>query len=207
MSQDRASGSRCEEISEGGIPRGSVLGYVRTPDCIDSSPTITRLNHPGPEDPLTPPILQTRMSGWPIVRYKRTWILTTCQDPEEYEDDETVDESVELSPMDGGDDGDDDDGDSSRDDANDEDEDEEEEEEHLALADSAVVVPTDEPDTWVDPAKALSYDDSTYDVGEMSDMQAELLALRGHQRRARQPGPDARIPDHQDASGDADSHI
>ncbi|GJZ49275.1 hypothetical protein Tco_0603465 [Tanacetum coccineum] len=26
-------------------------------------------------------------------------------------------------------------------------------------------------------------------------------------RRARQPGPEARIPDHQDASGDADSHI
>ncbi|GJX53808.1 hypothetical protein Tco_0282177 [Tanacetum coccineum] len=42
---------------------------------------------------------------------------------------------------------------------------------------------------------------------EMSDMQAELLALRGQQRRARQPGPEARIPDHQDASGDADSHI
>ncbi|GJW22590.1 hypothetical protein Tco_0033212 [Tanacetum coccineum] len=36
---------------------------------------------------------------------------------------------------------------------------------------------------------------------------AELLALRGQQRRARQPGPEARIPDHQDASGDADSHI
>ncbi|GJU10932.1 hypothetical protein Tco_1133328 [Tanacetum coccineum] len=36
---------------------------------------------------------------------------------------------------------------------------------------------------------------------------AELLALREQQRRARQPGPDARIPDHQDASGDADSHI
>ncbi|GJY66219.1 hypothetical protein Tco_0468457 [Tanacetum coccineum] len=35
---------------------------------------------------------------------------------------------------------------------------------------------------------------------------AELLALRG-QQRARQPGPDARILDHQDASGDADSHI
>ncbi|GKF99895.1 hypothetical protein Tco_0301586, partial [Tanacetum coccineum] len=53
--------------------------------------------------------------------------------------------------MDGGDNGDDDDGDSSRDDANDEDEDgdeedkEEEEEEHLAPADSAVVVPNDEP--------------------------------------------------------------
>ncbi|GKA32320.1 hypothetical protein Tco_0718687 [Tanacetum coccineum] len=35
---------------------------------------------------------------------------------------------------------------------------------------------------------------------------AELLALRG-QQRARQPGPDARILDHQDAFGDADSHI
>ncbi|GJS79277.1 hypothetical protein Tco_0729158 [Tanacetum coccineum] len=44
---------------------------------------------------------------------------------------------------------------------------------------------------------------------------AELAALRetDHrrqdqmQRRARQPGPEARIPDHQDASEDADSHI
>ncbi|GKB12750.1 hypothetical protein Tco_0846673 [Tanacetum coccineum] len=42
---------------------------------------------------------------------------------------------------------------------------------------------------------------------EMSDMQAELLAHREQQRRARQPGLDARIPDHQDASRDADSHI
>ncbi|GKC76125.1 hypothetical protein Tco_1126899 [Tanacetum coccineum] len=42
---------------------------------------------------------------------------------------------------------------------------------------------------------------------EMSDMQAELLALREQQRRARQPGPDVRSPDHQDASGDADNHI
>ncbi|GKG36770.1 hypothetical protein Tco_0446943, partial [Tanacetum coccineum] len=41
---------------------------------------------------------------------------------------------------------------------------------------------------------------------EMGDMQIEVLALRG-QRRARQPASDARIPDHQDASGDADSHI
>ncbi|GJU22268.1 putative reverse transcriptase domain-containing protein [Tanacetum coccineum] len=62
------------------------------------------------------------------------------EDPEEYEDDETEDGPVDY-PMDGGDDGDDDDGDSSRDDADDEDE----EEEHLAPADSAVVVPTDEP--------------------------------------------------------------
>ncbi|GJT94386.1 hypothetical protein Tco_1089904 [Tanacetum coccineum] len=42
---------------------------------------------------------------------------------------------------------------------------------------------------------------------EMSDMQAKLLAHQEQQRRARQPGPDARIPDHQDASRDADSHI
>ncbi|GJV87435.1 hypothetical protein Tco_1531373 [Tanacetum coccineum] len=42
---------------------------------------------------------------------------------------------------------------------------------------------------------------------EMGDMQAELLALREQQRRARQLAPDARIPDHQDASGDADSHV
>nr|GEW60869.1 hypothetical protein [Tanacetum cinerariifolium] len=67
------------------------------------------------------------------------------EDPEEYEDDETEDGPVNY-PMDGGDDGDDDDGDSSGDDAADEDENEEdeEEEEHLALADSAVVIPTDE---------------------------------------------------------------
>ncbi|GJV34455.1 hypothetical protein Tco_1394855 [Tanacetum coccineum] len=38
-------------------------------------------------------------------------------------------------------------------------------------------------------------------------LMAELLALREQQRRARQPGPEARIPDHQEASRDADSHI
>ncbi|GJV13683.1 hypothetical protein Tco_1355224 [Tanacetum coccineum] len=43
--------------------------------------------------------------------------------------------------------------------------------------------------------------------GEMSDIQAELLALREQQRRARQPGPEARIPDHQGASRDTDSRI
>ncbi|GJY71298.1 hypothetical protein Tco_0475001, partial [Tanacetum coccineum] len=74
------------------------------------------------------------------------------EDPEEYEDDKTEDGPIDY-PMDRGDDGDDDDGNSFRDDANDEDEDdeddeddeEEEEEEHLALADSAIVVPVDEP--------------------------------------------------------------
>ncbi|GKF18306.1 hypothetical protein Tco_0063224, partial [Tanacetum coccineum] len=66
------------------------------------------------------------------------------EDPEEYEDNETKDGPVDY-PMDRGNNGDDDDSDSSRDDANDEDEDEEDEEEHLASANSAVVVPTDEP--------------------------------------------------------------
>ncbi|GJS58374.1 hypothetical protein Tco_0653158 [Tanacetum coccineum] len=42
---------------------------------------------------------------------------------------------------------------------------------------------------------------------EISDMHAELLTQREQQRRARQPGSDARAPDHQEASRDADSHI
>ncbi|GJZ51913.1 hypothetical protein Tco_0606428 [Tanacetum coccineum] len=40
---------------------------------------------------------------------------------------------------------------------------------------------------------------------EMGNMQAELLALREKQRRAGQPGSDARVPDHQETSRDADS--
>nr|GEU59456.1 putative reverse transcriptase domain-containing protein [Tanacetum cinerariifolium] len=57
-----------------------------------------------------------------------------------------------------GDDGYDDDGHLSRDDVDDEDEDEEEEEEHLALADSAIVIPTDElvsPPDGIDPVERL----------------------------------------------------
>nr|GEV59923.1 putative ribonuclease H-like domain-containing protein [Tanacetum cinerariifolium] len=70
------------------------------------------------------------------------------EDPGEYEDDETEDGPVDYL-MDGGDDEDYDDGNSSGDDADYEDEDEEDEEEkgeeeHLALANSAVVIPTDE---------------------------------------------------------------
>nr|GEV99812.1 hypothetical protein [Tanacetum cinerariifolium] len=42
---------------------------------------------------------------------------------------------------------------------------------------------------------------------EMGDMQTELLALREQPRRARQLVEDARVPDHQDAPRDADSHI
>ncbi|GJU88316.1 hypothetical protein Tco_1300739 [Tanacetum coccineum] len=57
-----------------------------------------------------------------------------------------------------------------------------------------------------DTATAAGYSHSDTS-SEMSDMQVELLALRGQQRRARQPGPDATILDHYDAFGDADSHI
>nr|GEV15725.1 putative reverse transcriptase domain-containing protein [Tanacetum cinerariifolium] len=39
---------------------------------------------------------------------------------------------------------------------------------------------------------------------EMGDMQTELLALQEQPRRARQPGEDARVPNHQDAPRDAD---
>nr|GEV71800.1 hypothetical protein [Tanacetum cinerariifolium] len=42
---------------------------------------------------------------------------------------------------------------------------------------------------------------------EMGDMQAELLALREQPRRVGQLVKDARIPNHQDAPKDADSHI
>nr|GEW94222.1 hypothetical protein [Tanacetum cinerariifolium] len=66
------------------------------------------------------------------------------EDLEEYEDDEPEDGLVNY-PMDGGHDGDDDDDNLFREDTDDEDEDEEEEE-HLASADTAVVVPTVEPD-------------------------------------------------------------
>nr|GEV13072.1 hypothetical protein [Tanacetum cinerariifolium] len=66
------------------------------------------------------------------------------EDPQEYEEDEIEDGLVDY-PIDGGDNGDDDDDDLSGDDADDEDEDEEDEEEeekHLALADSAIIIPT-----------------------------------------------------------------
>nr|GEV95520.1 hypothetical protein [Tanacetum cinerariifolium] len=66
------------------------------------------------------------------------------EDLEEYEEDEAEDGPVDYH-MDGGDDeNDDDDGNSSGYDADDEDEEEEEEEKHLALANSAVVIPIDE---------------------------------------------------------------
>ncbi|GJY46552.1 hypothetical protein Tco_0435615 [Tanacetum coccineum] len=51
---------------------------------------------------------------------------------------------------------------------------------------------------------SYSYKGYTY---SRTQHQAELLALREQQRRARQPGPDVRVPDHHDASRGVDSHI
>nr|GEW20254.1 hypothetical protein [Tanacetum cinerariifolium] len=90
---------------------------------------------PAEEQPLPPVVSPTAESPRYVAESDPE------EDPEEYEDDETEDGPVDY-PMDGGDDGDDDDGNSSGDDANDKDEDEEED--HLAPADSAVVIPTDE---------------------------------------------------------------
>ncbi|GKG20476.1 hypothetical protein Tco_0380277 [Tanacetum coccineum] len=110
----------------------------------------TTMSFPAEEQPLPPIDSPTTESPGYVTESDPE------EDPEEYEDDETEDGPIDY-PMDGGDDGDDDDGDSSGDDARDddgededeEDEDEEdkdeEEEEHLALADSTIVIPVDEP--------------------------------------------------------------
>nr|GFA12066.1 hypothetical protein [Tanacetum cinerariifolium] len=117
---------------------------------------------PGSEEPQTPPAPQDEDEHDPmfIQPYDQDFPLPPVvsptaelpgyvaeSDPEEdlefYEDDETEDGLVDY-PMDGGDDGDDDNGDSSRDNTNDEDKDEEEDEEHSALANSTVVIPTNE---------------------------------------------------------------
>ncbi|GKC68215.1 hypothetical protein Tco_1100813 [Tanacetum coccineum] len=149
-----------EEISDGGIPRVIVLGYDGLPMQPVAPPSPDYI--PGPEDPQTPPLeyipledehkLSAEEQPLPPVdspTIESPGYVTESdleEDLEEYEDDETEDGPVDY-PMD---EGDDDDGDSSRDDADDEnededEEDEEEEDEHLASADSAVVVPTDEP--------------------------------------------------------------
>ncbi|GJX77264.1 hypothetical protein Tco_0324075 [Tanacetum coccineum] len=77
---------------------------------------------------------------------------------------------------------------------------------HALLEDAQDNPSPDTPDTAT--AAEYSHSDTSSDMRrEMSDMQAELLALREQQRRAIQPGQEARILDHQDASGDVDSHI
>nr|GEV50479.1 hypothetical protein [Tanacetum cinerariifolium] len=111
-----------EELSDRGSPRVIVYGY----DGLPMMP------------PLPPIVSPTAESPGYVAESDPE------EDLEEYEEDETEDGPVGY-PMDGGDD---DDGNSSRYDTDDEDEDgedeEEEKEEHLAPADFAVVIPTDE---------------------------------------------------------------
>ncbi|GJY29464.1 hypothetical protein Tco_0405231 [Tanacetum coccineum] len=145
-------GSHRIRISNRGIPRVIVLGYdgipiqpAHDPDYVPEPiypeyiPLEDKHELSAEEQPLPPVDSPTAESPEYVTESEPE------EDPEEYEDDETEDGLVDY-PMDGGDDRDDDDGDSSRDDANDEDKDEDkEDEEHLALADSVVVVPADEP--------------------------------------------------------------
>ncbi|GJT05552.1 E-beta-farnesene synthase, partial [Tanacetum coccineum] len=141
-------GADDEEISEGAIPRVIVLGYkglpmqpAHDPDYVPEPiyPEYIPLEDDheflAEEQPLPPVDSPTAESPSYVTESDPE------EDPEEYEDDEIEDGPVDY-PMDGEDDGDDDDDDSSGDDADGEDE---EEEEHLAPADSAIVVPVDEP--------------------------------------------------------------
>nr|GFC91065.1 hypothetical protein [Tanacetum cinerariifolium] len=130
-----------EELSDGGssryIPGPEELQVPSAPQDEDEhEPMFIQPYDPDEEQPLSPIVSPTAESPGYVAE----------SDPEEYEDDETEDGPFDY-PMDGGDDGDDDDDDSSGDDADDEDEEDEEkkeEEKHLALADSAVIIPTDE---------------------------------------------------------------
>nr|GEX79675.1 transposon Ty3-G Gag-Pol polyprotein [Tanacetum cinerariifolium] len=133
-----------EELSDGGSPRVIVYGYdglLMMPVAPPSPDYI-----PGPEEPQTP--LAPQDEDEHELMFIRPHDPDFMPQPiyperrfEEYKGDEAEDGPINY-PMDGGDD---DDGNSSGYDAdNKDDEDEEEEEEHLDLADSAIVIPTDE---------------------------------------------------------------
>nr|GFA04685.1 hypothetical protein [Tanacetum cinerariifolium] len=53
----------------------------------------------------------------------------------------------------------------------------------------------------------LDIESSPFRASDPSGAGAKLLALQGQLGRARQPREDARVPNHQDAPRDADSHI
>ncbi|GKD90240.1 hypothetical protein Tco_1365747, partial [Tanacetum coccineum] len=144
---------------DGGIPRVIILGYdglPMQPDEDEREPMFVQAHDPHyvPE-PIYPEYIPledehefpAEEQPLPLVDSPTAELpgyVTESdpeEDPEEYEDNETEDGPVDY-PMDGGDDGDDDDGDLSGDDVDGKDE---EEEEHLAPADSAIVVPVDEP--------------------------------------------------------------
>nr|GEV59370.1 hypothetical protein [Tanacetum cinerariifolium] len=138
-----------EELSDGGPPYVIVYGYDGLPMLPVAPPSPDYIS--GPKEPQTPPdehILSAEEQTLPPVVSPTAespgYVAESNpeEDPEEYEDNVIEDGLVDY-PMDRGDDGDDDDGNSSGYNAGDEDEDEEEEE-HLASADSAVVIPTDE---------------------------------------------------------------
>ncbi|GJZ03552.1 hypothetical protein Tco_0536827 [Tanacetum coccineum] len=153
--QDEGFRGADEKLSDGGSPRVIVYvtmvsyqpphdpDYVPEPMYPEYIPLEDEHVFLDEEQPLPPIVSPTAESPGYVVESDPE------EDPEEYEGDETKDGPVDY-PMDGREDGDDDDGGSHGDDADDEDEneededeeDEEEEEEHLALADSAVVVPT-----------------------------------------------------------------
>ncbi|GJZ59248.1 hypothetical protein Tco_0615064 [Tanacetum coccineum] len=156
---DRAFwGADDEEIIKGGTPRVIVLGYngLLMQPAAPPSPSYI----PGPEDPQTPPV--------PQDEDKREPMFVQAHDPDyvpkpiypEYilleDEHELLVEEQPLPPVNSPTTESpryvtesDPEEDPEEDDANDEDEDEDEEdkeeEEHLAPADSAVVVPTDEP--------------------------------------------------------------
>nr|GEX41087.1 hypothetical protein [Tanacetum cinerariifolium]GEX41583.1 hypothetical protein [Tanacetum cinerariifolium] len=145
-----------EELLDGGSPRVIVYGY----DGLPMKPVALLAPDyiPGLKEPQTPPapqdedeqdvhVLLVKEQPLPPDDSPTTespgYVAESDpeQDPEEYEDDETEDGPTDY-PINEGNDRDDDDGDLFGDDADDEDEDEEDEEEHLALTDSAVVIPT-----------------------------------------------------------------
>nr|GEV07256.1 putative reverse transcriptase domain-containing protein [Tanacetum cinerariifolium] len=115
-------------------PEAALQSHIQTPPVLQDEDEQDEHLLLAEEQPLPPVVSPTVESPEYVAKSDPE------EDPEEYEDDETEDGPVNY-PMDGGDDGDDDDGDSSGDDADDEDEDEEKEE-HLALADSAIIIPT-----------------------------------------------------------------
>nr|GEX44457.1 hypothetical protein [Tanacetum cinerariifolium] len=144
-----------EELSKGGPSRVIVCGYDGLPMLPVAPPSPNYI--PGPEEPQTPPAPQDEDEHEPMFIQPHNPDFMPEPIYPEYiplEDEHILPaEEQPLPPVVsptteslGGDDRDDDDDNSSRYNANDEDEDEEdeEEEEHLAPADSAFVIPTDE---------------------------------------------------------------
>ncbi|GJQ93356.1 putative reverse transcriptase domain-containing protein [Tanacetum coccineum] len=150
-------GADDEEISEGGIPRVIVLGYDGLPIQPVAPPSPDYI--PGPEDPQTPPVPQDEDEREPmfVQAHDPDYVpepiypkYIPLEDEHEFPAEEQplppVDSPTAESPeyvteSDPEEDPEEDDADGED---KDEEEEGEEEEEHLALADSAIVVPVDE---------------------------------------------------------------